>query len=298
MGSAGASGLAVVAAKEVSTRVKSMAEQPSDHPLLLVANAALEAGIAALHEIDSRAVVRTKSSPTDPVTATDRAVEQAISEVIRTLRPHDELVGEEYGTSGEAGRVRWLIDPIDGTVNFTYQIPYAAISIAAVDDAGSVVGVVWDLGTEERFVAVRGEGAWLDGELLSMWRSETPPLAEALVGTGFAYDAKVRKVQGRVLGSLMGAVRDIRRFGAAALDLCWCAAGRLDAYFETGLKPWDHAAATLVVSEAGGLVRTDLPGIGDDLLTVAGPPGLFEELQAAVSAALAAASGDEPDART
>jgi myo-inositol-1(or 4)-monophosphatase len=253
---------------------------PLANPVLAVALRALEAGVEALGATGSRAVLATKSSPSDPVTETDRAVERAVRNTILAERPGDVVVGEEFGERGRLDGLRWLVDPIDGTVNFTYGIPYAAISIAALDDKGALVGVVLDISSGERFVAVRGEGAWLGEERLRV--REPVPLADALVGTGFAYDAEVRRTQGRWLAALMSEVRDIRRFGAAALDLCWCAAGRLDAYFETGLKPWDQAAGVLVVQEAGGIARTDLPGIGPDPLTVAAPPGLFEELRARI----------------
>ncbi|ACU53598.1 Inositol-phosphate phosphatase [Acidimicrobium ferrooxidans DSM 10331] len=266
---------------------------PIDHPVLDVALAALDAGRQALWRTDSRAVLATKSSRSDPVTATDRAIERAVRDAILGVRPHDLVVGEEFGSAGEPGRLRWLVDPIDGTVNFTYAIPYAAISIAALDASGALVGVVWDLGSDETFIAVRGQGAWLGDTRLAVRPSV--PLADALVGTGFAYDASVRAVQGRVLAAMIDQVRDVRRFGAAALDLCWTAAGRLDAYFETGLKPWDEAAGALVVREAGGLVATDLVGIGDDALTVAGPPGLFEELSERLGEVLADVRGPVGD---
>lgn len=267
---------------------------PIDHPILDVALRALDAGRQALWRTDSRAVLATKSSPSDPVTATDRAIERAIADAILGVRPHDLVVGEEFGSAGEAGRLRWLIDPIDGTVNFTYGIPYAAISIAALDEAGALVGVVWDLGADETFLAVRGQGAWLGDARLRV--RPAVALADALVGTGFAYDATVRALQGRVLAAIVDQVRDVRRFGAAALDLCWTAAGRLDAYFETGLKPWDEAAGALVVRESGGVVATDLAGIGDDPLTVAGPPGLFEALSERLREILADVVGPVGDA--
>lgn len=245
---------------------------------------ALDAALTALAG-QSHEVVATKSSPSDPVTEADRALERVITETIHRLRPRDAVLGEEFGQTTTSA-VRWIVDPIDGTVNYSYQIPAYAISIAVEVEGEVVEGVVHNPATGERFAARRGEGATLNGRPIKARGAVT--LAEALVGTGFAYDAHTRQRQGRMLAALLGEVRDIRRFGAAALDLSFVAAGRLDAYFETGLKLWDVAAGALIAREAGLEVSTDLPGIGQDPLCLCAPPGLYDVLAARLEALLEA----------
>ncbi|MHB8189940.1 MAG: inositol monophosphatase family protein [Ferrimicrobium sp.] len=260
-----------------------------DHPLLKFAIEAAEAAERELRHHTNK-VLETKTTPTDVVTAADRALERIIRETIATHRPSDSFLGEEEGVVGATdSEVRWIIDPIDGTVNFTYAIPAYSISIAA-EVAGVVeVGIVMDLGHNERFIAVRNQGATRNGEAIAP--SRVSQLSDALIGVGFAYDAKVRRVQASVLASVIGSIRDVRRVGAASIDLCWAACGRLDGYYETGLKPWDHAAGALIMAEAGGVVVTDRPGIGTDLLTIAAGPGLFDPLASLVTKALADATG-------
>ncbi|MBY5164301.1 inositol monophosphatase family protein [Salsipaludibacter albus] len=196
----------------------------------------------------------TKTSATDPVTDADRASERHIVDALLAARPDDGIVGEEdtgdrAGTSG----LRWVIDPLDGTVNYTYRNPQWAVSIAVVDDDGPLAGAVVDPGRGEVFAAARDGGATLDGAPLQVTPVED--LALTLVGTGFGYDPRVRAVQGRQVADLVARVRDVRRGGSAALDLAWVAAGRLDAYWEYGLNPWDWAAGSLLVTEAGGIVH-------------------------------------------
>jgi myo-inositol-1(or 4)-monophosphatase len=187
------------------------------------------------------------------VSAADRDAEALIRRMLLDERPDDGMLGEE-GTSehAESGR-RWVVDPLDGTTNFLYGLPAWAVSIALEDAGGGLVGVVLDPVRDELFTAVRGDGASLNGEPLRMSGGATP--ATALLATGFGYDADRRALQAHVLSRILPAVRDIRRAGAAALDLCWLAAGRLDAYYERGLNHWDWAAARLVVTEAGGAVE-------------------------------------------
>jgi myo-inositol-1(or 4)-monophosphatase len=225
--------------------------------------------------------VGTKSTVTDLVTEADRAVERLIVEQIRQRRPHDDLLGEEYGEANLAGAdrhstVRWVVDPIDGTVNFVYGLPVYAVSIAAQIAGHSVAGVVVNAATGEEWTASRGGGAWRDGRILRP--SAVTDLGQALVATGFAYDAAVRAEQAAVVAGVLPRVRDIRRFGAASVDLCYVAEGRFDAYFERGLNPWDHAAAGLVAVEAG-LVVTGLRGAppGGDMV-LAAPPALHGPL--------------------
>lgn len=229
------------------------------------------------------AVAGTKSSPTDLVTLIDRSCEELIRARILTARPDDAFVGEEGrdvpGTSG----VEWVVDPIDGTVNFVYGIPRYAVSIAAREGGVDVLGVVVNIATGEAYEATAGGGAWrVDGA--ERRRLTGPPelsMDQMLVATGFNYVIEVRERQAEAVGRMLPLVRDIRRMGAAALDLTDLAEGRLDAYVEQGLKPWDHAAAGLIAREAG-LVVTGLDGVPDERLVVAAPAGTAEEFLALV----------------
>ena len=220
--------------------------------------------------------VETKSSPTDLVSEADIAAELAVREVLGRRRPEDRVLGEEGGATGE-GTLRWLVDPLDGTVNFLFGIPAFAVSIGCEDNLGALVGVVLDVMRDECFAAVRSRAAVLNGEPIQ--GSSRDELTTAMVATGFGYDAPVRERQAAVLARLLPRVRDIRRVGAAALDLAWCACGRFDAYYERGVKPWDVAGGALICSRAGLEVR-DLPASGDDPagLLVA-PPAIAEELE-------------------
>jgi myo-inositol-1(or 4)-monophosphatase len=231
-----------------------VSEQPRQLLDLAVA-AAHEAGelVASARRGQAVEVAETKSSPTDVVTAVDIASERTIRDRILAARPADGFLGEEgddiVGTSG----VVWIADPIDGTVNFLYDIPQFAVSIAAQVDGVVVAGVVHNPMTGETFTAVRGEGAYLGDRRLT--GSACDDVAAALVATGFGYRAEDRAVQALEIGRLLPTVRDIRRLGSAALDLCFVAAGRVDAYVERGLHPWDLAAGGLVVEESGGRVE-------------------------------------------
>jgi myo-inositol-1(or 4)-monophosphatase len=218
----------------------------------------------------------TKSSPTDVVTAVDTAAERLIVDGLREARPGDGVLGEEGGESGGTSGVRWVIDPIDGTVNYLYRLPSYAVALAAEVDGEVEVGVVHLPATGEVYAARRGAGATRDGEPVSC--STETDLSQALVATGFGYGADRRAAQGRVVAEVLPRVRDIRRLGAAAPDLCHVASGRVDAYYERGLEAWDLAAAGLVAREAG--VRVEgLHGrpAGPDLV-VAAPPALFDAL--------------------
>jgi myo-inositol-1(or 4)-monophosphatase len=193
-----------------------------------------------------------KSSATDLVSDADREAERAIRELLGAERPHDGLVAEE-GSHAEAdsGR-RWVVDPLDGTINFLYGFPAWAVSVALEDAEGLVLGVVHSPIHRETFTAVRGEGAFLGERRLHV--RDPRPLEQALVATGFSYEPARRAIQADVIGALLPRARDIRRAGAAALDLAWLAAGRVDAFFERGLQHWDWAAGRLLVEEAGGRV--------------------------------------------
>jgi myo-inositol-1(or 4)-monophosphatase len=217
--------------------------------------------------------VDVKSSVTDMVSDADRDAEAAITELLRAERPDDALLGEEGAAEGGSSGRRWVVDPLDGTTNYLYSFPAWCVSVALEDDAGAVLGVVHDPVRGETYRAERGRGADLNGDAIRV--RDHDDLGTALLATGFGYDAEVRRAQAEVVLRVLPLVRDIRRAGAAALDLCWLAAGRLDGYWERGLKPWDWAAGRLIVEEAGG-ATIDLSGRRHGL--VAGSPGLVEEL--------------------
>ncbi|MFF1794041.1 inositol monophosphatase family protein [Kitasatospora sp. NPDC086009] len=222
-------------------------------------------------------VAGTKSSPVDVVTEMDLASEKLLLELIAARRPDDGYLGEEGSERPGTSGVRWVVDPLDGTVNYLYGLPSWAVSVAAELDGRAVVGVVYAPARGELFEAVLGRGARLDGRPVSA--RPAPPWGQALIGTGFNYVQAVRVRQAEVLLALMPEVRDIRRGGAAAVDLCDVAAGRLDGYYERGLAPWDRAAGCLIATEAGALVG-GRPGEGPDgELTVAAAPGVYEPLQ-------------------
>jgi len=216
--------------------------------------------------------IDTKSTATDMVSAADRASERLIVDGIRTARPDDAILGEEGTADAGSSGVRWIVDPLDGTTNFLFGVPAYAVSIAVEVHGRTEVGVVADAARGEVFTAVRGGGAHVG--LRALRCTEAESLATALIGTGFGYDATRRAEQGAVVAALLPQVRDIRRFGAASLDLCWVAAGRLDGYYERGLAPWDRAAGALIAAEAGAqVVELD----GD--LTIAAAPGIFGPLR-------------------
>jgi myo-inositol-1(or 4)-monophosphatase len=219
--------------------------------LASVAHRAAAAAVGVIHDRRPRRVeVSTKSTATDLVTDMDLASERAIREVVAATRPHDVVVGEEGGGVGAPpGGVTWWVDPIDGTTNYVYDHPGYNVSIAAAIDDEVVVGVVADPTHRRTYSAVRGRGAFCGTERLRLGPAR--PLAELLVATGFGYDPARRARQGRVVAELLPRIRDIRRMGAAALDLCSVAAGRVDAYYERGLSRWDLAAGALIATEAG-----------------------------------------------
>ncbi|GAC48221.1 inositol monophosphatase family protein [Gordonia aichiensis] len=226
--------------------------------------------------------VSTKSTPTDPVTLADTESEDLIRSRLSRLRPGDAILGEEEGGSVEVpSGVRWVIDPIDGTVNFLYGIPAYAVSVAAQVDGKSVAGAVVDVARDVVYTATLSGGAYelRDGVRTRLHANPITCVDLALVATGFGYDVERRRAQGELMARLLPRVRDLRRVGAAALDLCMVASGAVDAHIEHGLSPWDWAAGALVASEAGALVRTPLPDSrsGDGDATVAVAPGIAEE---------------------
>lgn len=249
--------------------------------LALASRLAVQAGDAAL--AGRRRAGRpslsadTKSTATDLVTVYDHAAESLVVEGIRSARPHDAIIGEEGtdhdGTSG----VSWYIDPIDGTTNFVYDLPLWSTSVAAADADGVVAGAVYVPALGELFTATRRGGAALNGAPLRC--TDRDDLGLALVATGFAYDAGRRRRQAEVVARLIGTVRDIRRLGSAAIDLCFVAAGRYDAFFETGLNAWDVAAGELIAREAGCRTGDHRGGPAVPAEILAAAPGIFDDLQ-------------------
>jgi myo-inositol-1(or 4)-monophosphatase len=223
-------------------------------------------------------ITSTKSSATDIVTVMDQRAERLVVERITAARPEDGFLGEEGATVEGSTGVTWVIDPIDGTVNYLYEIPAYAVSVAARVGDEVVAGAVVNPVTGETWTAVRGGGAWLDGRPVRV--NASPGLAMALVATGFGYGRERRARQAEILRTVLPQVRDVRRAGAASLDLCALACGRVDAYYEQGLKPWDLAAGGLVAAEAGATVGGLRGRPASERLVVAAPPGLFEELVA------------------
>ncbi|WP_155056519.1 inositol monophosphatase family protein [Streptomyces blattellae] len=228
------------------------------------------------------AVAATKSSPIDVVTEMDIAAEKLITGLIAGRRPDDGFLGEEGASTDGSSGIRWVIDPLDGTVNYLYGLPTWAVSIAAEQDGERVVGVVAAPMRGETYHAIRGGGAWAtgawDGERKLTCRP-APPFEQALVSTGFNYVSEVRAHQADVAQKLIPLLRDIRRGGSAAVDLCDVAAGRLDGYYERGLHPWDLAAGDLIAREAGALTGGRPAQPPSHALTVAATPGVFEPLQ-------------------
>tara|TARA_B100001769_G_scaffold184711_1_gene146259 strand:+ start:756 stop:1544 length:789 start_codon:yes stop_codon:yes gene_type:complete len=194
-----------------------------------------------------------KSSSSDYVTSLDRHIESETVQFIRKNRANDGILGEEGASESGTSGIRWIIDPIDGTSNFVYGIPYFSISIAIEVEGDVVAGVVADLSSNDIFDAVKGHGSRCNNEIIRV--NDNNSLQSAIVTTGFSYRPERREVQGSMLQHIIPRIGDIRRFGSAALDLCWLAAGRADAFYEEGLNLWDYAAGSLIVSEAGGTVR-------------------------------------------
>ena len=229
------------------------------------------------------AVTATKSSPTDIVTEMDQASEALITTALQAARPDDGLLGEEGTVDPGRSGVRWLIDPIDGTVNYLYDIPAWSVSIAAEVNGEVVAGVVHVPPLGETFTATRDGGARLDGTPISA--NQPVPLGQALVATGFGYASARRAKQAGVVAGLLPVVRDIRRAGSCAIDLSWVACGRVDAYYERGPQPWDLAAGVLIAREAGAVVAGLHGRPPSTELTIAAPRGLFEQLHDLLAAA-------------
>jgi myo-inositol-1(or 4)-monophosphatase len=250
--------------------------EPSALLALAVDTAREAAALVARGRASAGDQVDVKSSSVDVVTAVDTASERLIVDRLLGARRDDAVLGEEGASREGTSGVRWIVDPIDGTVNFLYDLPAYAVSIAAEVDGVVRAGVVLNVATGDLFTATAGGGAWLSTparpEPVRLRGSNPASLEQTLVGTGFGYQEEQRRAQGAVVAALLPQVRDIRRMGSAALDLCAAAAGRIDAHYELHLNPWDHAAGGLVAAEAG-LVVTGLPGrpFADPMAIVAAP---------------------------
>ncbi len=238
-----------------------------------------------------RDAVRAKSTPTDPVTVVDTETERLLRDRLAQLRPGEHVLGEEGGGRSDesTGRPTWVVDPIDGTVNFVYGLPAYAVSVAVQVDGQSVAGAVANVADGAVYSAARGHGAHVrrGAATVPLRASRVDDLSMSLVGTGFSYDPHLRRRQAGVLAALLPQIRDIRRLGSAALDLCLVAAGQLDAYFEDNLNAWDWAAGALIAAEAGARVRVPpMGGAADGRgLVVAAAPGISDALTDALAGA-------------
>jgi myo-inositol-1(or 4)-monophosphatase len=245
-----------------------------DELLVLAVEVAQAAGAELLRRADDAHAVDTKTSATDPVSEADRAAEALLVRRLAAARPDDGLLGEEGADRTGSTGLRWVIDPLDGTVNYLYGISAWCVSVACEDEQGGLVGAVHDPVHAETFRAARGRGAWLGERRLEV--REPIPLARALIATGFAYEAAVRRRQAAVVAALLPRVRDVRRAGSAALDLCAVAAGRVDGYYEDTTQRWDWAAGALIAAEAGAVVTPLRDGL------IAAGPSLHAALAEAV----------------
>ncbi len=250
--------------------------------LNLAESIALKAGSLLVNR-PSKFDLDEKSGVFDFATQMDHESEKLIVSEILAARPDDGLIGEEGANRDSKSGVTWVIDPIDGTVNYLYDIPGWCISIAAKDKDGGLAGVVYSPATQSLWKAHRGGGAFLNGHLIKC----NGPVAinRALVGSGFAYDLEKRKIQAALIARLLPEIRDLRRLGACAVDICHVASGSLDAYFEAGVNEWDYAAAGLIATEAGAMISID-KGIwnGEKNMVIVAGPALHPALSAQIRA--------------
>ena len=259
-------------------------DSPPDSPSESLLDSLLEVALLAAAETGRMLVndrvadlgVGTKSTPTDVVTVMDTRAERLLVELITSARPDDAFLGEEGADSAGTTGVRWVLDPIDGTVNYLYDLPGWAVSVAAEVDGVMSVGVVVVPSAGETFAAVLGRGATRNGRPIRA--SGQVELAQALVATGFGYDSERRNRQGQIVAQVLPRVRDIRRYGAASVDLCAVACGRVDGYYERGLAPWDLAAGGLIAAEAGATVAGLHGRAASGDLVVAAGPRVFAQL--------------------
>ncbi|MGI9611275.1 MAG: inositol monophosphatase family protein [Acidimicrobiales bacterium] len=254
---------------------------PARHLELVASEVVEQAATLVRSSLGSATAARTKSSPTDVVTHTDLASERLIRNELRIRCPGSNIVGEEYDDQKGENSIGWIVDPIDGTVNFLYDLPVVSVSIAATIEGQVVAGAVADLVRGDVFTASIGEGSRLNGETVVVDGSRS--LEQSLVGTGFSYDGSIRATEADILTRLLPACRDIRCMGSAALNLCWVGCGRLDAFYERDIKIYDYAAGALIAAEAGA--RVELPAANHEDLTVAAVSTVFDQLRAIVTVA-------------
>jgi len=238
---------------------------------------ARSAGAMIMDRLPQPRIATAKSTPTDMVTEVDAAAEKLIVGLLKRRRPDDGVLGEEGATVEGSTGFRWIIDPIDGTTNYLYRGAAFAVSVAVHDPAGAVVGVIYDPQRDELFSGTRGAGATRNGQPIRV--NPATDLSLSLVATGFAYDADRRRHQARVLVELIDKVRDIRRSGSAAIDWCSLACGRVDALYERGQQPWDHAAGALIAREAGAVVGDLRGGLPSAEMAMGAAPAIFEPLR-------------------
>ena len=246
--------------------------------LALATTAAMRTGDLLLERFRRPAVgVESKSSPTDLASDADRDAEDLLLDVISTERPGDGVIGEEGARKDSSSGLSWVIDPLDGTINFLFGIPVWCVSIAIRDETDTIVGVVHDPNRNETFTAIRGGGTRRNGTEIAV--SQRGDLAAALIGTGFSYDAQARSEQALLLTKVLPRVRDVRRAGSAALDLASVSCGRLDGFYEAPMEQWDKAAGVLLITEAGGVV-SELPApFGLSPGVIAGGPVVHDYLK-------------------
>jgi myo-inositol-1(or 4)-monophosphatase len=249
--------------------------------LEIASRAAAGAGALLLERFEGPAEgVTTKSTPTDVVSDADRDSQELIVSLLHRERPGDGIISEEGAAGDSETGLTWVIDPLDGTVDFLYGIPQWCVSVAVADQTGRLAGVIYDPPRAELFAAMRGKGAYRNDEPITV--SPQQDLSQALIATGFSYDSRIRRAQAEVVLRLLPEVRDIRRAGSAALDLAWCACGRVDTFFEADMHVWDRAAGELLITEAGGVISTLLPPLGDGRGVVAANQGLHDALRTLV----------------
>jgi myo-inositol-1(or 4)-monophosphatase len=256
-----------------------------DELLELAIEVAHEAGAGLREDFarlgEGRLEISAKSTPTDLVSDADVRTEQLIRQRLTAARPDDAILGEEGDDRPGTTGLRWVVDPLDGTINFLFGIPVWCVTISCEDADGTLAGVVYDPMREETWSATRDGAALLDGTELHGPR--TSELAQALVATGFGYDAAVRESQARIAARLLPQVRDVRRLGSAAIDLAWAAAGRYDAYYERGINHWDIAAGALICERAGMVVRELPPAPPSKGGILVAAPGIADALVAIVT---------------
>ena len=253
-----------------------MTQQHDTNALLdLALRGARAAGVELMARYGHIEGLNSKTSVNDPVSDADRAAERILVDLITDERPADGLLGEEGAARESTSGLRWVIDPLDGTVNYLYQLDNFSVSVAVEDAEGVLVGVVHNPTNGRTYRAIRGAGAVLDGHPLRV--NDPVPMDRALLATGFGYEVQRRRNQGALMATLLPRVRDIRRIGSAALDLCAVAAGSVDGYFEEGVQAWDVAAGGLIAREAGASFATVTP-TGAPTGCLAAGPALFDEL--------------------